>query len=83
MVVGVTGDYSGYLTTEAEYERQHYEGSSTLWGRHTARWLARQVRRLVAGEGATPPPAGTPEFSVLRESWVTRIDGDRGVMTPF
>ncbi len=83
MVVGVTGDYSGYLTTEAEYERQHYEGSSTLWGRYTARWLARQVRRLVAGEGAAPPPAGTPEFRVLRESWVTRIDGDRGVMTPF
>jgi neutral ceramidase len=38
IVVGVCGDYRGYLTTPHEYVAQHYEGSSTLTGRHTARW---------------------------------------------
>lgn len=32
-VVGYTGDYAGYFTTEAEYECQHYEGAHTLYGR--------------------------------------------------
>jgi len=28
-------DYSQYITTEEEYEMQHYEGASTLFGPHT------------------------------------------------
>lgn len=32
-VLGYTGDYAGYFTTEAEYECQHYEGAHTLYGR--------------------------------------------------
>ena len=80
IVTGVTGDYVGYLTTAAEYGSQQYEGGSTIWGRHTERWLRAQVVRLVGGTGAAPP-SGAAEFTVLRESWTTRIDGERGEMT--
>ncbi len=34
-VLSYAGDYAGYFTTEPEYEKQHYEGASTLYGRHT------------------------------------------------
>jgi neutral ceramidase len=49
MVAGVTGDYSGYFTTGREYDRQHYEGASTIWGRCTGEWLIEEVRDLAAG----------------------------------
>lgn len=80
LVAGVTGEYAGYFTTEAEYGVQHYEGSSTIWGRHTERWLTRQVKRLVDGEG-TAKVVDAPHFKVLRERWVTRIQGDSGTFT--
>ncbi len=59
MIAGVTGDYAGYFTTGREYDRQHYEGASTLWGRCTGDWLIEQVRDLAAGRGA---PAAAEAF---------------------
>ncbi|MDP3158057.1 MAG: neutral/alkaline non-lysosomal ceramidase N-terminal domain-containing protein [Archangium sp.] len=47
MVAGVTGDYQGYFTTSLEYDLQHYEGSSTIWGRETEGWLKQKVQALV------------------------------------
>jgi neutral ceramidase len=52
MIAGVTGDYAGYFTTGREYDRQHYEGASTLWGRCTGDWLIEEVRDLAAGKVA-------------------------------
>jgi neutral ceramidase len=52
MIVGVTGDYAGYFTTGREYDRQHYEGASTTWGRCTGDWLIEEVRDLAAGRVA-------------------------------
>jgi neutral ceramidase len=63
MVAGVCGDYMGYLTTEREYERQHYEGSSTLWGRHTESWLVEQSQRL-AKSAPGRIPSGEAHFPV-------------------
>jgi neutral ceramidase len=60
MVVGVTGDYSGYFTTGREYDRQHYEGASTIWGRCTGDWLIEEVRDLAAGR--VSPLAGEAHF---------------------
>ncbi|MEP7124454.1 MAG: neutral/alkaline non-lysosomal ceramidase N-terminal domain-containing protein [Byssovorax sp.] len=54
MVVGVTGDYAGYFTTGREYDRQHYEGASTIWGRCTGDWLIEELRDLDAGRVAPP-----------------------------
>jgi len=60
IVVGYSGDYSGYFTTEPQYRRQHYEGSSTLYGRNTTSYLAAWHRRLA--ESPTTPPSGTVAF---------------------
>ncbi len=34
-VVGLANGYNGYFTTPEEYDRQHYEGGHTVFGRHT------------------------------------------------
>lgn len=72
LVSGVTGEYSGYFTTEKEYEAQHYEGGSTIWGRHTCRWLEIQAGRLARGEG-TMQPTGEAIFSSVLETVQTRL----------
>jgi neutral ceramidase len=63
MVAGVCGDYAGYFTTEREYKAQHYEGSSTLWGRNTEHWLLERFEAL-ARSAATAIPSGTARFTV-------------------
>lgn len=65
MVAGVCGGYAGYFTTEREYRAQHYEGSSTLWGRNTEHWLLERFDAL-AMSAATAPPSGTARFTVRR-----------------
>lgn len=34
-IAAYSNAYSGYITTEEEYNQQHYEGASTLYGPHT------------------------------------------------
>lgn len=46
--VGYTNDYIGYLTTAEAYERQQYEGASTLYGRHTEAELQNVVTDLIS-----------------------------------
>jgi neutral ceramidase len=59
VVQGLTGDFIQYLTTPEEYDRQHYEGGSTLFGRHSGQllWedLGALAGRLVRGEPAPDP----------------------------
>jgi neutral ceramidase len=67
VVSTVTGSYTSYVTTEREYLRQHYEGASTLWGRHTGAWCTRAVEQLAR---STPWPqkiASTAYFSTDRK----------------
>ncbi|WP_375766347.1 neutral/alkaline non-lysosomal ceramidase N-terminal domain-containing protein [Archangium gephyra] len=63
MVAGVCGEYAGYLTTEHEYKAQHYEGSSTLWGRNTEHWLLEHFEALAAST-TTAVPSGAARFTV-------------------
>lgn len=53
VVAGTCGDYLGYFTSGREYELQHYEGASTLWGRYTERWLHKVVQALLEGPPTT------------------------------
>ncbi|MFS8065819.1 MAG: neutral/alkaline non-lysosomal ceramidase N-terminal domain-containing protein, partial [Byssovorax sp.] len=39
VMVGLTNNYLQYATTSDEYDLQHYEGASTLYGPETARFL--------------------------------------------
>lgn len=83
MVTAVTGEYSGYLTTEQEYLAQHYEGGSTIWGRFTYRWLEQQARRLADGCGSEEP-VGQARFSTEYENYQTILpkDGAHGLFKP-
>ena len=55
---GLANEYIQYLTTPEEYDRQHYEGGSTLWGPAAPVLLQEQLaelgRRLVRGLPAQP-----------------------------
>ena len=45
-VIGMANEYLSYFTTEQEYDLQHYEGGSTLYGMGTARFLEEEVERI-------------------------------------
>ena len=58
-VAGLANEFIQYFTTPQEYDRQHYEGGSTLYGPLSAPFLEQQLaelaRRLAAGQPAQPP----------------------------
>ncbi|HSN97093.1 MAG TPA: neutral/alkaline non-lysosomal ceramidase N-terminal domain-containing protein, partial [Candidatus Nanopelagicales bacterium] len=55
ILVGLTNSYLQYVTTADEYALQHYEGASTLYGPHTAAFLAHHLTCLArALHGAAP-----------------------------
>ena len=81
LVSGVTGDYAGYLTTFDEYCAQHYEGSSTIWGRHTGDWLherARELLDVLTGARDAHAVDSHARFDAPAEDWVTFISGHGG-----
>lgn len=47
-VFGYANAYAGYVTTPEEYDAQHYEGASTLYGRHTLAAYQQSFRELAA-----------------------------------
>lgn len=70
VLVGLAGEYLSYFTTPEEYEAQHYEGASSLWGPHAGSLVAHELRALASrlsggGTGTAPrkycyrPGAGT------------------------
>ncbi|UCG25303.1 MAG: neutral/alkaline non-lysosomal ceramidase N-terminal domain-containing protein, partial [Chloroflexota bacterium] len=62
-VAAYANGYSSYITTEEEYELQHYEGASTLYGPKTAKAYRQEFTRLAeamrdkrrAPSGPKPP----------------------------
>lgn len=63
LMQGYTNGYSQYVTTPEEYDIQHYEGASTLFGRYTTpayqqefAKLASSLRDGTALAPGTPPP---------------------------
>ena len=74
MVTAVTGDYQGYLTTAAEYDAQHYEGSSTIWGRATEAFLRHHVGKLVGALPGAGPATGIAEFDADLETYKNNLN---------
>jgi len=63
-LIGLANGYNQYVTSPAEYEAQHYEGGSTLYGPRTAERLAALMAGLAAAlpSGRAPsPPADVPQ----------------------
>jgi neutral ceramidase len=59
VISGLANDFIQYFATPEEYDRQHYEGGSTLFGRATAVFIEERLiallQALIAGEPAPPP----------------------------
>jgi hypothetical protein len=68
MVAGLTNEYIQYLTTPEEYDRQHYEGGSTIYGPASPVLLVEQLAELTAriarGQEAQPPYPFDPRNGV-------------------
>jgi neutral ceramidase len=62
MVTPNSNAYSGYITTREEYELQHYEGASTLYGPTTALAYRQEFVKLAQAmrDGQPVPPGPTP-----------------------
>lgn len=56
-IFGYANSYSGYVTTAEEYDAQHYEGASTLYGPFTLEAYQQEFRRLsqLLASGSKPP----------------------------
>ncbi len=60
--IGLTNDFCGYVTTEAEYDAQHYEGAHNLYGRRTLAAVERRFTSLLYRGGLHVDP--TERFEV-------------------
>lgn len=47
VVVGLSNEYLQYLTSETEFNAQHYEGASVIWGPHSAEFFEERASELV------------------------------------
>ncbi|MFJ3930074.1 neutral/alkaline ceramidase [Streptomyces sp. NPDC090029] len=77
---GYAGAYSQYVTTPEEYDLQHYEGGSTLYGRYTLPAYQQEYAKLAAAlregtpvdRGPVPPDLsdrqGTLQTGVVMDS---------------
>ena len=68
VISGLANEYLQYFTTPEEYEAQHYEGGSTLYGKYSSVFLEQRlvglVRSLVAGMPGPSPYAYDPRNGV-------------------
>jgi hypothetical protein len=62
-LVGLVNGYLNYITTSDEYQAQTYEGGSTLYGPHSARFMAGRIEELAAAI-ATPNPSPVLDIRV-------------------
>jgi hypothetical protein len=64
IIAGLANEYLSYFTTPEEYERQHYEGAATLYGKTASLvlqgTLAELASRLVHGQPDPPAYAYDP-----------------------
>lgn len=72
VISGIANDFIQYVTTPLEYDRQHYEGGSTLFGRAEGVFieerLAELMGALVSGARAPAPAAFDPRNGVVDDA---------------
>jgi neutral ceramidase len=63
VLVGLSNEHLSYVTSAKEYEQQHYEGASVIYGARSSEFFAKQVNALIVGLDA---PARIPALNVVR-----------------
>jgi hypothetical protein len=71
VIIGLANEYLSYMTTEAEYSAQEYEGASTLYGTAALECLTSKLK-----ETAALPDGGST-------SQIPATDFDVGTLPPF
>ncbi len=70
-ISGLANEYLSYFPTPEEYDMQHYEGGSTMFGRTSSvlvqEQLAALAGQLAKGQPATPPFAFDPRIGVVND----------------
>src|SRR3954454_13286967 len=65
---GLADEYLSYFVTPEEYDAQHYEGGSTMYGREASVLMQEELVKLVgqlrAGQPATAPYDADPRNAV-------------------
>ena len=67
VVAGLTNEYVNYITTPQEYDRQHYEGASTMYGRQEGTFLQQELTELAARMADGRPAQEPAPYADLRE----------------
>ena len=68
-VLGYTNEYAGYFTTTEEFEMQHYEGSSTIYGKYQVVRLIEELRRLAELPTMASPAPEAPDRHEHLQGW--------------
>lgn len=63
VLVGLSNEYLQYVTTRAEYDEQHYEGASVLFGPGSSAFFSKHLRALMLG---FREPSKVPELNQTR-----------------
>jgi hypothetical protein len=81
-LAGYANEYLHYFTTPEEYEQQHYEGGSTLYGKYSSNLveddLAGLAGRLARGEPAPDPVDFDPRNGVVPDTQPYGFGAERG-----
>jgi neutral ceramidase len=73
IVAGLANEFIQYFTTPEEYDRQHYEGGSTLYGPLSAPFLIGQLAELAQRMAAGQPPQEAYPFDPTKG---VQLDGE-------
>lgn len=79
LVAGYSNAYIHYVTTPEEYDAQHYEGASTLFGRWelpALQQIAAQLATAMHEESAVAPGPAAPDLSELQRPAETTPPAD-------
>lgn len=62
VISGLANEYLSYFTTPEEYDRQHYEGGSTLYGQYASNLLKQTLVELTEALAAGEPAPAAYDF---------------------
>ncbi|MEA2458122.1 MAG: neutral ceramidase, partial [Thermoleophilaceae bacterium] len=84
-LAGYANEFTHYFTTPEEYEMQHYEGGSTLFGKYSSNLIKDDLATLagdIAGGGSAPAPASFDPRNGLAPDFTPYGSGaDSGTVT--
>lgn len=63
VTIGLANEYISYFTTPEEYEVQHYEGASTLYGPFSGTFIEKELQRIAKNIHATPQRTMAKSYS--------------------